>query len=58
MARVAEQAECFEDMVHHVEKILKIKGGDVNNEIRNLAAVGFKNLISKNRAALRTIEQI
>ena len=55
MARVAEQAERFEDMVEFLKPILKEKGGDFSVEERNLLSVGFKNLIGGKRTAIRTI---
>ena len=58
MARVAEQAERFEDMVDFLKPILKEKGGDFSVEERNLLSVGFKNLIGGKRTAIRTISAI
>ena len=58
LARVAEQAERFEDMVTYLEKVLDEKHGDVNADERNLLSVAFKNLISSKRSACRTIAAI
>ena len=58
LARVAEQAERFEDMVDFLEEVLQAKGGTVNPDERNLLSVAFKNLISSKRAACRTISAI
>jgi len=58
LARVAEQAERFEDMVDYLEEVLAQKGGEVNADERNLLSVAFKNLISSKRAACRTITAI
>jgi len=58
LARVAEQAERFEDMVEFLEAVLTEKGGTVNPDERNLLSVAFKNLISSKRAACRTISAI
>jgi 14-3-3 protein epsilon len=58
MARVAEQAERFDDMVDFLKPILKDKGGDFSVEERNLLSVGFKNLIGGKRTAIRTISAI
>ena len=58
MARVAEQAERFDDMVEFLRPILKEKGGDFSVEERNLLSVGFKNLIGGKRTAIRTIAAI
>ena len=58
LARVAEQAERFEDMVTYLTAVLETKGGDVSADERNLLSVAFKNLISSKRAACRTIAAI
>ena len=58
LARVAEQAERFDDMVNFLDKVLEIKGGEVSADERNLLSVAFKNLISSKRAACRTITAI
>ncbi len=58
LARVAEQAERFEDMVTFLEEVLTIRAGEVNPDERNLLSVAFKNLISSKRAACRTISAI
>ena len=58
LARVAEQAERYDDMVSFLEKVLEQKGATVNADERNLISVAFKNLISGKRAACRTITAI
>jgi hypothetical protein len=58
LARVAEQAERFEDMVEYLALVLDAKGADVSSDERNLLSVAFKNLISSKRAACRTIAAI
>ena len=58
LARVAEQAERFDDMVDQLENVLAEKGADVTSDERNLLSVAFKNLISSKRAACRTIAAI
>ena len=58
LARVAEQAERFEDMVTYLGAVLDEKGGEVSADERNLLSVAFKNLISGKRAACRTIAAI
>ena len=58
LARVAEQAERFEDMVEFLSKVLDTKGPEVTSDERNLLSVAFKNLISSKRAACRTIAAI
>jgi 14-3-3 protein epsilon len=58
LARVAEQAERFEDMVQFLSAVLETKGAEVSSDERNLLSVAFKNLISAKRAACRTIHAI
>merc|ERR1711862_534424 len=58
LARVAEQAERFEDMVNYLAAVLDTWGGEVTSDERNLLSVAFKNLISSKRAACRTIAAI
>jgi len=58
LARVAEQAERYEDMVDFLEEVLAEKGATVNPDERNLLSVAFKNLISSKRSACRTITAI
>ena len=59
LARVAEQAERFEDMVDFLKRAIKAKSGeDFTVDERNLLSVGFKNLIGSQRGAIRTIGAI
>merc|ERR1711907_699802 len=59
LARVAEQAERFEDMVEYLQEAIDAKSGeDFTIDERNLLSVGFKNLIGSQRGALRTIGAI
>ena len=59
LARVAEQAERFEDMVAFLEEAIGAKNGeDFTIDERNLLSVGFKNLIGSQRGAIRTIGAI
>lgn len=58
MARVADQAERYEDMVEFLTEVIQIKDEDLSTEERNLLSVGFKNLISSSRAAWRTVGAI
>merc|ERR1712048_691895 len=53
LARVAEQAERFEDMVNFLKAAIAQKGGeDFTVDERNLLSVGFKNLIGFQRGAI------
>jgi len=58
MARVAEQAERFDDMVAFLQDVVKSKSDDFTTEERNLLSVGFKNQIGSKRTAIRTISAI
>ena len=59
LARVAEQAERFEDMVSFLNDAIGLKSGeDFTIDERNLLSVGFKNLIGSQRGAIRTIGAI
>ena len=58
LARVAEQAERFEDMVEFLGAVLDERGAEVTPDERNLLSVAFKNLISSKRTACRTIAAI
>ena len=58
MARVAEQAERFDDMVSYLQEVVKSKTEDFTTEERNLLSVGFKNQIGSKRTAIRTISAI
>ena len=58
MARVAEQAERFDDMVEYLVEVVKSKSDDFTTEERNLLSVGFKNQIGSKRTAIRTISAI
>jgi len=59
LAKLAEQAERYEDMVAEMKKIVQdpsIKGDDLQNEERNLISVGYKNVMSARRTSWRTID--
>ena len=58
MARVAEQAERFDDMVTYLNLVVNDKKEDFTTEERNLLSVGFKNQIGSKRTAIRTISAI
>jgi 14-3-3 protein epsilon len=58
LARVAEQAERFEDMVDFLIPVLEAKGGAISSDERNLLSVAFKSLISSKRTTWRTITAI
>merc|ERR1711907_603217 len=59
MAKLAEQAERYEDMVKYMKRIVKlgIKADELTVEERNLLSVGYKNMMSVRRTAWRTVQQ-
>jgi 14-3-3 protein epsilon len=58
MARVADQAERYEDMIDFLVQIIDNKETELTPDERNLLSVGFKNYINSTRTAWRTIEAI
>ena len=58
MARVADQAERYQDMVDFLKEIIQESSGDLSMDVRNLLSVGFKNLISGQRSAWKTVQAI
>merc|ERR1712072_1497054 len=60
MAKIAEQAERYEDMVAEMKKIVDdgVKVDELSVEERNLISVGYKNMMSVRRTAWRTIQQV
>jgi 14-3-3 protein epsilon len=58
MARVADQSERYPDMVEFLKEIIDESSGDLTTDVRNLLSVGFKNLISGQRSAWKTVQAI
>ncbi|KAH7420468.1 hypothetical protein KP509_13G008900 [Ceratopteris richardii] len=58
MARLAEQAERFEEMVTFMENVTKSSGEELTVEERNLLSVAYKNVIGARRASWRIISSI
>merc|ERR1711918_87326 len=60
MAKLAEQAERYEDMVKYMKQIVDLgfKANELSVEERNLLSVGYKNMMSVRRTAWRTVQQI
>uniref|UniRef100_A0A0D3EKY8 14-3-3 domain-containing protein n=2 Tax=Oryza TaxID=4527 RepID=A0A0D3EKY8_9ORYZ len=57
MAKLAEQAERYDEMVEAMNSVAKLDEG-LTKEERNLLSVGYKNLIGAKRAAMRIIGSI
>ena len=58
MVRVAEQAECYDEMLELILPVVKMKTITVDNDERTLFAVAAKNFVSKERTTFRTIKAI
>jgi len=57
MAKLAEQAERYDDMVKYMKQLTK-KGEKLTDEQRNLLSVAFKNVVGARRSAWRIISSI
>ncbi|CAO3577593.1 unnamed protein product [Absidia cylindrospora] len=57
MAKIAEQAERYDEMVSHMKDVAKL-GGDLTVEERNLLSVAYKNVIGARRASWRIVSSI
>lgn len=59
MAKLAEQAERYDEMVEEMKKVAKMVGeSELTVEERNLLSVAFKNVIGARRASWRIISSI
>ncbi|CAH8390574.1 unnamed protein product [Eruca vesicaria subsp. sativa] len=59
MAKLAEQAERYEEMVEFMEKVsASVDGDELTVEERNLLSVAYKNVIGARRASWRIISSI
>jgi len=56
-AKLAEQAERFDEMVNHMKEVAKMKC-ELSIEERNLLSVAYKNVIGSRRASWRVISSI
>ena len=58
-AKLAEQAERYEDMVNAMKSVVESKqGNDLSNEERNLLSVAYKNVVGARRSAWRIISSL
>jgi len=57
MAKLAEQAERYDEMVSHMKDVAKL-GVELTVEERNLLSVAYKNVIGARRASWRIISSI
>nr|ANW11990.1 FT-4 [Haloxylon ammodendron] len=58
LAKLAEQAERYEEMVEFMEKVAKTADVELTVEERNLLSVAYKNVIGARRASWRIISSI
>ncbi|KAL0005680.1 hypothetical protein SO802_013241 [Lithocarpus litseifolius] len=59
MAKLAEQAQKYEEMVEFMEKVsAAVKSKELTIEERNLLSVAYKNVIGARRALWRIISSI
>lgn len=57
MAKLAEQAERYEDMAGYMKSVTKM-GQDLTNEERNLLSVAYKNVVGARRSAWRVLSSV
>ena len=58
MAKLAEQAERYEEMVEYMKRVAEGSSQDLSLEERNLLSVAYKNVVGARRASLRIIASI
>ena len=58
MAKLAEQAERYDEMVEYMKEVAKSAPEDLSLEERNLLSVAYKNVVGARRASLRIIGSI
>jgi len=56
MARMAEQAERFEDMVEYMKRVACM-GSELNHQERNLVSVAYKNCVASRRKAVQQVKK-
>ena len=55
LAMLAEQCTRYEDMMSFLEDMVKMKTEDLSSDERNLLSIAYKNTISQDRQAIRTL---
>jgi len=58
MAKLAEQAERYDEMVEYMKNVVNDSAADLSLEERNLLSVAYKNVVGARRASLRIIGSI
>jgi 14-3-3 protein epsilon len=57
LAKLAEQAECYDEMAYRMELVCK-SGKELSVEERNMLSVAYKNAVGSRRAAWRSITTV
>jgi len=57
-AKIAEQAERYDDMATAMKAVTKMEAGPLNTEERNLLSVAYKNIVGAKRSSWRVISSI
>jgi len=57
LAKLAEQAERYDDMAENMKKVTQ-EGGELSSEERNLLSVAYKNVVGAKRSAWRVISSL
>jgi len=57
-AKLAENAERYEDMAGAMKEVTKMSENDLNKEERNLLSVAYKNIVGAKRSSWRVISSI
>ncbi|KAL7673206.1 hypothetical protein ACOME3_008074 [Neoechinorhynchus agilis] len=57
-AKLAEQAERYDDMAATMKKVTEQSGTELSNEERNLLSVAYKNVVGSRRSSWRVISSI
>ncbi|KAJ1626782.1 14-3-3 domain-containing protein [Pavlovales sp. CCMP2436] len=58
MAKLAEQAERYEEMVEYMKQLAEMAEVDLTLEERNLLSVAYKNVVGARRASFRILSSI
>lgn len=57
-AKIAEQAERYEDMAKFMKAVAEASSSDLTNEERNLLSVAYKNVVGARRSSWRMISSL
>lgn len=57
-AKLAEQAERYDDMVKSMKSVVENAEGDLSDEERNLLSVAYKNVVGARRSAWRIVHSL